>query len=267
LYIAADVRDKVVVSNANLDLWDAIRVTIDDRQAANDDHVHLGRDLIVRIDSLGQTLADGYLPFLEDSLHGAAASLKLKGGTTVNDASDLDSGYVIEMAVDLTKLAYPSGLGDRVLFLGVTLYDGDIFANASDTYGERTWWFREYGGPAGPAWCYIDPTTFVTDVKSVQNYPIPDEFAILGNYPNPFNPATKIQFSMPEAGNVTLLVYDVLGRSIASQNLGFHQAGQQQASFNAGNLSSGVYLYRLQMTNSSSMKTRSTMFQKMVLVK
>jgi 2-methylisocitrate lyase-like PEP mutase family enzyme len=66
------------------------------------------------------------------------------------------------------------------------------------------------------------------------------------NYPNPFNPSTTIRFSMPSAGNASLDIYDILGRRVATlfSNREF-SAGTQLVEFNATELSSGVYLYRL----------------------
>lgn len=75
---------------------------------------------------------------------------------------------------------------------------------------------------------------------------VPRAFALLQNYPNPFNPSTRIPFSIRAVGNVTLKVYDILGREVrtlVNENL---QAGSYEVTFNAEGLASGVYLYRLQ---------------------
>lgn len=65
------------------------------------------------------------------------------------------------------------------------------------------------------------------------------------NYPNPFNPRTTIAFSLPETGQVTLSVHDLLGRQVATLADGVLEAGQHQIGFDAGQLPSGPYLYRL----------------------
>lgn len=70
-------------------------------------------------------------------------------------------------------------------------------------------------------------------------------FALSQNYPNPFNPSTVIGYQLPAAGNVTLKVYDLLGREIASLVNEEKPAGEYEVEFNAGGLSSGVYFYRL----------------------
>ncbi|MGA2623780.1 MAG: T9SS type A sorting domain-containing protein [Bacteroidota bacterium] len=267
LFLGADVRDQVVASQAALGFWDGVRFTIDDRtDTLSEDHNHFIKNFTVRVDSLGHGSAEEDLPFLRDSLHAVQIGFHLKGGTTVNNPADVDSGFTIELAIDLTKLGYPHGLGDRILFFGATVMDVDVFANPADNYAERAWFFREKSGGTGPAWCFMDPTT----VLSVGNEPaaaLPGEFAVKGNYPNPFNPTTTIRYAMPEAGYATLLVYDMLGRSVAKQSLGMQQAGMQTVDFNALHLSSGVYIYRLQMTNLAGDKVLTTMYQKMMLIK
>ncbi len=70
-------------------------------------------------------------------------------------------------------------------------------------------------------------------------------FRLVGNYPNPFNPSTTLRFEMPQAGSVTLEVYDALGRMVQTVDLGRFQAGMNQVAFNADRLSSGVYLARM----------------------
>lgn len=76
---------------------------------------------------------------------------------------------------------------------------------------------------------------------------VPMEFALYQNYPNPFNPATMLQFALPSDERVTLKVFDMLGREVAVlyDNV-ILAAGGYTVPFNAANLSSGLYMYRLQ---------------------
>jgi hypothetical protein len=74
---------------------------------------------------------------------------------------------------------------------------------------------------------------------------LPKEYK-LGNYPNPFNPTTVIRYSMPEAGAVTLKVYNLLSQEVASLVDGNQSAGVHNVNFNASNLPTGIYIARLQ---------------------
>ncbi len=91
---------------------------------------------------------------------------------------------------------------------------------------------------------------------------VPMEFALEQNYPNPFNPATTIRFALASSENVSLTVYDVLGREVQTlinnQQMG---AGRYRASFDAEKLASGMYVYRLS-AGTSFVETRT-----MILVK
>jgi hypothetical protein len=75
---------------------------------------------------------------------------------------------------------------------------------------------------------------------------LPYQFRLDQNYPNPFNPVTQIRFSIPEENRVRLVVYDLLGRKVADLINEDIQPGEYTVSFEAGNLPSGIYIYRLQ---------------------
>ncbi len=74
---------------------------------------------------------------------------------------------------------------------------------------------------------------------------LPLQFELLQNYPNPFNPSTEITYSIPREEFVTLKVYDILGREVAVLVNEQLRAGFYTVTFNASDLPSGVYLYRL----------------------
>jgi hypothetical protein len=96
------------------------------------------------------------------------------------------------------------------------------------------------------------------------NIGVPMKFALSQNYPNPFNPATKINYDLPFDSKVAIKVFDVTGREITSLVNQVQVAGYHTISFNAANLSSGVYFYTITADggNQSFIKT-----MKMVLVK
>jgi len=89
---------------------------------------------------------------------------------------------------------------------------------------------------------------------------IPVDYNLSQNYPNPFNPTTNISYTLPKTGNVKLVVFDVLGREITTLVNGVKTAGTHVVNFDASNLSSGVYFYRIEANNFTATK-------KMMLVK
>ena len=82
----------------------------------------------------------------------------------------------------------------------------------------------------------------------------PESFELSQNYPNPFNPSTKIDFKISKASDVKLTVYNVLGQQVATLLNEHMSAGSQSVVFDASKLSSGVYFYRLDAGNFSSIK-------------
>ena len=78
---------------------------------------------------------------------------------------------------------------------------------------------------------------------------VPDKLTLSQNYPNPFNPSTKISFELPKDGNVKLNVYDNSGKLVSTISEGFKPAGYYTVEFNAVNLASGIYFYKLQFTS------------------
>ncbi len=86
----------------------------------------------------------------------------------------------------------------------------------------------------------------ITGVEPNPGERIPTRFALEQNYPNPFNPTTMIKYQMPASGNVSLKVFDVLGREIVTLVDGQEGVGEHTVEFNASALSTGVYFYQLQ---------------------
>lgn len=92
-----------------------------------------------------------------------------------------------------------------------------------------------------------DELNYVLGITGNENngQDIPQNFILYQNYPNPFNPATNIKYSFNVSGNVSLKVYDVIGREIAVLVNQFQEKGTYNISFNGNGLASGIYFYRL----------------------
>lgn len=78
---------------------------------------------------------------------------------------------------------------------------------------------------------------------------VPNEFSLSQNYPNPFNPTTKIDYSIPEAANVKILIYSVTGELVTELVNEYQNAGKYTVEFNASDLASGTYVYRIITNN------------------
>ncbi len=117
-------------------------------------------------------------------------------------------------------------------------------------------------------WTNFRPDTVNYKILPIGIQPIsnvvPKSFSLQQNYPNPFNPVTKISFNVASNGSAKLVVFDAIGREVAVLVNEDLKAGEYAVSFNASNLPSGMYLYRLTVSGD---KASFTSTKKLVLVK
>jgi Secretion system C-terminal sorting domain len=99
---------------------------------------------------------------------------------------------------------------------------------------------------------YGDTSTVVGITDKIPTQP--KEYLLSQNYPNPFNPTTTINYSIPKAGQVKLIVYNAIGSKVATILNEYKQPGNNSVKFNASNLASGIYLYRLESGNYTAAK-------------
>ena len=99
----------------------------------------------------------------------------------------------------------------------------------------------------------------VAQVKSVVVAPV-EKPRLLGNYPEPFSPVTSIRYELPEAAEVRLEVFDLMGRRVAVLVDGRQEQGRYTARFDGANLASGLYVYRL--TVGAAMQSRTMLLTK-----
>ena len=100
----------------------------------------------------------------------------------------------------------------------------------------------------------IDNAMNHSHTAAVNEHSLPGEYTLSQNYPNPFNPSTTIAFSLPHAARVSVKVFDMLGREVATLVDGYATSGLHKVQFNATNLASGVYVYRLSSGNFTAVK-------------
>lgn len=152
--------------------------------------------------------------------------------------------------VDTAIASYPPGSNEiSIHFYNLTQIQG---------YGIVTIKAERVSNPSENYSVTFKGSTFPVSIKQLSE--VVTGFELNQNYPNPFNPATKIGFAIPKADYVDLRVYDILGREVKvllSQQLNI---GEYEIEFDAKNLASGMYYYRLQSGDNVSVK-------KMTLVK
>jgi uncharacterized delta-60 repeat protein len=159
----------------------------------------------------------------------------------------------------------------------------DIVTIAYDSAGNQQWLERYDGGIGGDdqpsasamaldlegnifvaGFATLDPSLtkdmvtikYSPEPTSVQttNSNIPENFLLSQNYPNPFNPNTTIEFAIPQASFVSLKVYNILGQEIKTLLNEYREAGSYTVNFDASNLNSGVYIYKLETGSFSEVK-------------
>lgn len=153
-------------------------------------------------------------------LNGALGNEIAKSGWAIGDSAVIDTFYYLP-----TNIESPSNL-----YLNTFVYSKHSPLNLGEIHQARKWKLMDF--PVG-----------VKDNYQAGN---PVDFELQQNFPNPFNPETKISFSLPESGFVSLKVYDLLGKEVAvlvSEELA---QGTHAVSFDASQLPSGVYVYQLQ---------------------
>lgn len=95
----------------------------------------------------------------------------------------------------------------------------------------------------------------------------PDKFELFQNYPNPFNPTTTISYQLPADSKVTIKIYDVLGKEVSTMFDGTQKAGYYENRFDAGRLSSGMYIYRLIAKSNNGKSGEYSSIKKMMVLK
>ncbi len=178
----------------------------------------------LRIDGAAAEAGDVIAAFVDDDVRGVA------------EATDVGGTWLFFLTI------YAGGGGETVRF---EVYDAssERVYETAETLAFETNGLR--GSVADPFVWTVNTAATATAVEPVDGAP-PDTFRLEANYPNPFNPATRIPFALPAAAPVRLTVHDALGREVARLVDGIRPPGRYAVTFEAGDLPSGLYLYRLQ---------------------
>jgi hypothetical protein len=168
--------------------------------------------------------------FLKVSLNGSQINLDW------NDNSTNETGFQIFRKNGDSSSTKPyvniGSVGQNVnSFSDLNMSTGDIYTYLVYAYNEDT------------ISCFTNQASIQTVTAVLENQ-IPKKFEMYQNYPNPFNPATNISFDLPSEANVSLKIYDILGREVAIIiNNEYKSAGKYTVSFNGSSLTSGEYIY------------------------
>ena len=255
LYIAAEVLDNVVVDDQASGWWtsDVVQVCIGLYDQRGPKHVGMQR---------GEE-PDYKLYFLPDGAHsdnGAGMLAEHGDGNYYHEVFNPD--YVLEFRISLDDILIDDDVrltpanGMRTPFEPM-IHDNDgdgwegqlVLSATNDDMAHQT--------------CEVWSNTWIGDqavMVSTDKDIIVNEFALHQNYPNPFNPQTTIKFSLPEAQLVNLSVYNMLGQQVMTLVNKELPAGYHIAKWYAGDIASGVYIYKLTSGNKS-------LTQKMLLMK
>jgi hypothetical protein len=108
-------------------------------------------------------------------------------------------------------------------------------------------------------------STPVTGVDADET--LPTVFSLSQNYPNPFNPTTNLKFAVPQNSNVKIVVYDIVGREVATLVNGSYAPGFYSAPFDGSKFASGMYVYRMTSRASNGDVQLFTNSRKLMLLK
>ena len=255
LYVAAEILDDVVVYDQDSDWWtsDVVQICIGLYDQRGPKHVGMQR---------GEE-PDYKIYFLPDGAYsdnGAGTLAEHGDGNYFHETYNPD--YALEFRISLDDILIDDDVrltptnGMRTPFEPM-IHDNDgngwegqlVLSSLNDDLAHST--------------CEVWSNTWIGTQLTMLNSEeeiVANEFALHQNYPNPFNPETTIKFSVPSTQDVNLSVYNMLGQKVVTLFSGELQGGSHIARWYAGDIASGVYIYKLSSSN-------KTITQKMLLLK
>jgi hypothetical protein len=184
--------------------------------------------------------------------HAYTITISHNGGSTIrqfNSSCRIGTGSqnAGTIATGTNTVVYNTTGETNGIHLSTTSLDNATFQWTAPVSGTGTVKLYFAGHQGSTSGANTDITLTATEqATGIDDQPvIPNDFAVLNNYPNPFNPRTTIHFEMPQAGHITLDIYDVQGKKVAALYKGFSEAGKHDISWNASAQPSGIYFCRL----------------------
>jgi hypothetical protein len=172
--------------------------------------------------------------------------------TWISDSVRDIAGYKIYYSTDSTNLLGGTGAQQGNSPIYISNVDSSYVYGLAN--GANYWFAASAYDFSSNESALSQPVKIFIVTKVQQSGSLPQTFALLQNFPNPFNPSTIINYQLPMASTVTLKVYDVLGREVAALVNEKQSAGYYSVTFNASNLPSGVYFYRIMAGKFMSVK-------------
>lgn len=254
LYVGVDVDDQAVSGMWNTeDGRDGLKLSFNTREANTDGSLKRVQ-FDFALDSAGAVRLLGDAVGANAVNPGAVtATARMKGTSTAANPNDVDTGYTIEIAIDLVKaLGYPAGRGDGLIWPGANFYDGDFLPDLASSYATRVWWYRERADGPG-AWGYMDPSM---TVAREPEQALAGVLTLRGVAPNPARGTASLRYTLGRTADVTVDVVDMLGRTVQTLRPGTQAVGEHALALGTDGLSAGVYVYRLSVDGGAPVSGR-----------
>lgn len=165
---------------------------------------------------------------------------ELRDPLMVWHSSETSTAYHLQVAT--------SGIFTNIVVDSVTITADTTLRLSPLEANTRYFWrvsaINEYGESSFSPHEFFDTGEQTSDVEELDGYP--NEFSLSQNYPNPFNPSTTIEFTIPFISNVSIKLFDVLGKEVAEIVEGNYNQGKYKVQYNASGLASGIYFYKLE---------------------